>query len=126
LQQCDSTSLSRAIQWNQKEKATLFRTLHKCGDPVVLANAWDAGSARVIEEAGGKAIATTPSIADMACAGVARGQRGFRTFSCCVHKAKQAAEEVLQSGTYSGFTEEAIQYQDFNRLFEALFTLERR
>src|SRR5215510_438098 len=100
---------------NQKEKATLLRALHKCGDPVVLANAWDAGSARVIEEAGGKAIATTPSIADLACAGVARVSVGSGLFRAAYTKAKQAAEEVLQSGTSSGFTEEAIQYQDFNR-----------
>ena len=44
---------------NQKEKATLLRALHKRGDPVIFVNAWDAGSARVIEEAGAKAIATT-------------------------------------------------------------------
>lgn len=43
----------------QKERATLLRTLHKRGDPIVFVNAWDAGSARVIEEAGAKAIATT-------------------------------------------------------------------
>jgi 2-methylisocitrate lyase-like PEP mutase family enzyme len=44
---------------DQKEKATLLRALHKRGDPVIFVNAWDAGSARIIEEAGAKAIATT-------------------------------------------------------------------
>jgi len=62
----------------------------------------------------------------MACAGVARVSVGSGLFRAAYTKSKQAAEEVLQSGTYSGFTEEAIQHQDFNRLFEALFTLERR
>ena len=44
---------------NQQEKATLLRNLHKKGDPLVLVNAWDAASARIFEEAGSKAIATT-------------------------------------------------------------------
>lgn len=35
-----------------------FAALHVPGDPVVLYNVWDAGSAKVVAEAGGKAIAT--------------------------------------------------------------------
>ncbi|MBW8485920.1 isocitrate lyase/PEP mutase family protein [Actinomadura parmotrematis] len=35
-----------------------LRALHRPGDPVVLANVWDAGSARVVEEAGHPAVAT--------------------------------------------------------------------
>ncbi|MGH3417834.1 MAG: isocitrate lyase/phosphoenolpyruvate mutase family protein, partial [Actinocrinis sp.] len=41
------------------EKAELFHTLHKRGEPVVLANAWDVASARVVEDAGATAVATT-------------------------------------------------------------------
>ena len=37
---------------------TTFAALHVPGDPVVLYNVWDAGSAKVVVEAGGKAIAT--------------------------------------------------------------------
>jgi 2-methylisocitrate lyase-like PEP mutase family enzyme len=44
---------------DQKAKATLLRSLHKRGDPIIFVNAWDAGSARIIETAGAKAIATT-------------------------------------------------------------------
>jgi 2-methylisocitrate lyase-like PEP mutase family enzyme len=40
------------------EKTSLFRRLHGEG-VLVLANAWDAGSARLIESAGAKALATT-------------------------------------------------------------------
>lgn len=43
---------------SQKEKAEVFARLHVKGDPIVLFNIWDAGSARAIEEAGAKAIAT--------------------------------------------------------------------
>jgi 2-methylisocitrate lyase-like PEP mutase family enzyme len=43
----------------QAEKAKQFATLHKKGTPLILYNAWDAGSARVILGAGAKAIATS-------------------------------------------------------------------
>ncbi len=36
-----------------------FRSLHRPGTPVVLANAWDVASARLVEEAGAAAVATT-------------------------------------------------------------------
>ena len=38
-----------------------FAALHVPGDPVVLFNVWDAGSARVAEKAGAKAVATGSS-----------------------------------------------------------------
>jgi 2-methylisocitrate lyase-like PEP mutase family enzyme len=44
-----------------KARAELFRSLHTPGHPLVLPNAWDAASARVIEEAGAAAVATTSS-----------------------------------------------------------------
>jgi 2-methylisocitrate lyase-like PEP mutase family enzyme len=42
----------------QAAKFRAFASLHVAGDPLILYNAWDAGSARVIAEAGAKAIAT--------------------------------------------------------------------
>jgi 2-methylisocitrate lyase-like PEP mutase family enzyme len=42
----------------QKEKAELFTSLHVKGSPLILFNIWDAGSAKAIEQAGVKAIAT--------------------------------------------------------------------
>jgi len=39
-------------------KVEAFRALHVPGDPLVLFNIWDAGSAKVVAEAGAKAIAT--------------------------------------------------------------------
>jgi 2-methylisocitrate lyase-like PEP mutase family enzyme len=41
--------------------ASDFRRLHAAGEPPVLPNAWDAGSARLIEWCGARAIATTSS-----------------------------------------------------------------
>jgi len=40
------------------DKAAAFRALHVRGDPLVLFNIWDAGSARVVAEAGAKALGT--------------------------------------------------------------------
>ncbi|NKJ39571.1 isocitrate lyase/phosphoenolpyruvate mutase family protein [Rhizobium sp. SG570] len=44
---------------SQAEKAKEFAALHVKGNPVILYNAWDAGSAKAIAEAGAKAIATS-------------------------------------------------------------------
>jgi 2-methylisocitrate lyase-like PEP mutase family enzyme len=44
---------------NQIEKATHFAGLHVKGAPLLLYNAWDAGSAKSILQAGAKAIATS-------------------------------------------------------------------
>ena len=45
---------------SQNEKAEAFRALH-AGEPFVIPNPWDAGSARVLEALGFKALATTSS-----------------------------------------------------------------
>lgn len=44
---------------SQVEKAKRFHELHVKGDPLVLFNAWDAGSAKAIVASGAKAIATS-------------------------------------------------------------------
>ena len=42
----------------RSDRFRTFAALHVPGDPVILFNAWDAGSAKVVAEAGAKAIAT--------------------------------------------------------------------
>ena len=44
---------------NQTEKAARFAELHVKGVPLILYNAWDAGSAKAIRDAGARAIATS-------------------------------------------------------------------
>jgi 2-methylisocitrate lyase-like PEP mutase family enzyme len=44
---------------NQKQKAVRFAKLHVKEEPLLLYNAWDAGSAKAILDAGAKAIATS-------------------------------------------------------------------
>ncbi|MBC7512288.1 isocitrate lyase/phosphoenolpyruvate mutase family protein [Candidatus Saccharibacteria bacterium] len=43
---------------DQATKAEQFAALHRKGNPVIIYNAWDAGSAKAIAESGAKAIAT--------------------------------------------------------------------
>jgi 2-methylisocitrate lyase-like PEP mutase family enzyme len=43
---------------DQTERANRFRSLHRPGDPIVIFNAWDAGSAKTVAQAGAKAIGT--------------------------------------------------------------------
>ena len=43
----------------QNRKAETFRNLHIRGNPIVLFNAWDAGSAKAVAAGGAKAIATS-------------------------------------------------------------------
>jgi 2-methylisocitrate lyase-like PEP mutase family enzyme len=49
---------SRGEMISQKDKAETFSKLHIKGDPVILFNIWDAGSAKAVSDAGAKAIAT--------------------------------------------------------------------
>lgn len=42
----------------QTQRAEIFKNLHKKGDPVVIYNVWDAGSAKAVGSVGAKAIAT--------------------------------------------------------------------
>jgi 2-methylisocitrate lyase-like PEP mutase family enzyme len=51
---------------SQSEKAERFRFLHAASETFVIANAWDAGSARILTALGFKALATSSG----ACAGV--------------------------------------------------------
>jgi 2-methylisocitrate lyase-like PEP mutase family enzyme len=41
------------------EQSRTFRALHEPGNPLLLANAWDAGTAALVQSAGARAIATT-------------------------------------------------------------------
>jgi 2-methylisocitrate lyase-like PEP mutase family enzyme len=46
------------ITTTQTEKARTFQGLHKKGDPLIVFNVWDAGTAKALVEVGAKAVAT--------------------------------------------------------------------
>jgi 2-methylisocitrate lyase-like PEP mutase family enzyme len=54
------TEGGNVLSGTQQQKAVAFRSLHE-GEPFVIPNPWDAGSARVLEALGFKALATTSS-----------------------------------------------------------------
>lgn len=58
---------------HQIQKADVFHSLHAMGAPVILYNVWDAGSAKAVQDAGARAIATS-SWAIAAAHGYADGQ----------------------------------------------------
>jgi 2-methylisocitrate lyase-like PEP mutase family enzyme len=60
---------------SQSEKAKKFQELHDAAGSFVIANAWDAGSARLLTGLGFKALATSSG----ACAGVLGRQDGMVT-----------------------------------------------
>ncbi|NVO54810.1 isocitrate lyase/phosphoenolpyruvate mutase family protein [Rhodobacteraceae bacterium B1Z28] len=59
---------------DQARRAESFADLHKKGDPVILFNIWDAGSAAAVRDAGAQAIATGSAPVAMA-QGFADGQK---------------------------------------------------
>jgi len=60
---------------DQSEKAHRFRALHEGPEAFVIANAWDAGSARILSALGFKALASSSG----ACAGVLGRRDGMIT-----------------------------------------------
>lgn len=63
----------------QIQNAEIFHRLHIKGDPVVLFNIWDAGTAKVVADAGAKAIATG-SWSVAAAHGCSDGQAALRVY----------------------------------------------
>ncbi|HEY2070444.1 MAG TPA: isocitrate lyase/phosphoenolpyruvate mutase family protein [Rhizomicrobium sp.] len=73
----------------QSEQIGTFRALHSAGKLLILPNAWDAASARLVQEAGAKAVATS-SAAVAWCHGYADGEALPREI------VMQATREVLR------------------------------
>ncbi|MES5818105.1 isocitrate lyase/phosphoenolpyruvate mutase family protein [Streptomyces sp. RG80] len=89
-----------------RERALAFRALHVPGRPLVLPNAWDAASARVVEDAGAAAVATTS--AGLAWAlGTADGDRVGRERALGVVAGIVAAVGVpVSADVESGYAED--------------------
>lgn len=92
--------------------ATAFRALHTPGTPLVLPNAWDVASARVVEAAGAAAVATTS--AGLAWAlGAADGDRLTRERALGAVAAIAAAVDVpVTADIESGYAPDAAGVAD--------------
>ncbi|WP_064681331.1 isocitrate lyase/PEP mutase family protein [Rhizobium bangladeshense] len=76
---------------NQTEKARAFGALHQKGNPIVLYNIWDAGTAKAVADAGAKALATG-SWSVAAAHGFADGEK--LPMSVLIETAKSIANAV--------------------------------
>ena len=87
----------------QRQKAEAFRRMHDRSRILVLVNVWDAMSARAVEEAGGRAIAT--SSATMAYSiGYADGESAPRDeFIAAVARIASAVDAPVTADIESGF-----------------------
>lgn len=95
-----------------RDRALAFRALHVPGDPLVLANAWDAMSARVVADAGAAAVATTS--AGLAWAlGAADGDRLDRDAAlAAVARVAAAVGVPVSADIESGYAKDAAGVAD--------------
>src|SRR5271154_3639709 len=92
---------------DQINKAELFRSLHAGPEPLVLPNAWDAISARIVEAEGFPAIATS-SAGIAAVLGYPDGQRiprGEMLF--LIAKIVQAVDAPVTADVEAGYDDPA-------------------
>ncbi|MEV0444847.1 isocitrate lyase/phosphoenolpyruvate mutase family protein [Streptomyces spectabilis] len=94
------------------DHATAFRDLHVPGSPLVLPNAWDAASARLVETAGAAAVATTS--AGLAWAlGAGDGDRLTRDQALgAVARIVDAVSVPVTADVESGYAEDAAGVAD--------------
>ncbi|CAM5641199.1 isocitrate lyase/phosphoenolpyruvate mutase family protein [Streptomyces purpurascens] len=92
---------------NQSDRAAAFRALHLPGTPLVLPNAWDAVSARLVEEAGAAAVATT-SAGLVRALGAPDGERVDRDAALeAVARIARAVTVPVTADIESGYAEDA-------------------
>ncbi|MFJ7290729.1 isocitrate lyase/PEP mutase family protein [Streptomyces collinus] len=92
---------------NQSDLAAAFRDLHLPGTPLVLPNAWDAVSARIVEDAGAAAVATT-SAGLVWALGAPDGERVDREAAvAAVARIARAVTVPVTADIESGYAEDA-------------------
>jgi 2-methylisocitrate lyase-like PEP mutase family enzyme len=94
--------------------AAVFAALHKPGDPLLLPNAWDAGSAVAIASAGAKAIATTSAgiawslgLNDGVPGGVPAGGLDAETVAAVVARIVAAVDVPVSADIEAGYADVA-------------------
>ncbi len=88
----------------QSEKAQAFKALHECGETFIIPNPWDAGSARLLQEAGFKALATT-SAGFATSIGKTDGQVSLDEKLKHCRQAAQATEIPISADFENGFAD---------------------
>jgi len=96
---------------SNRDSATGFLALHRPGAGFILPNAWDAGSARILEQAGFAAIATT-SAGIAFSRGVADGGMEGSEMLDCIARIVSAVECPVSADLESGYGSTADQVAD--------------
>ncbi|MCI3270856.1 isocitrate lyase/phosphoenolpyruvate mutase family protein [Streptomyces cylindrosporus] len=92
---------------SSRDRAEAFRSLHVPGRPLVLPNAWDTSSARLVEDAGARAVATTSAGLSWAL-GSADGDRVDRATALdAVARIAAAVDVPVSADVESGYAEDA-------------------
>lgn len=95
----------------ENDRAAAFLAMHRPGAGFVLPNAWDAGSARILEQAGFPAIATT-SAGIAFSRGVADGRMRWPEMLDCIAEIDAAVECPVSADLESGYGASAEQVAD--------------
>jgi len=92
-----------------------FAELHQPGDPVLLYNIWDVGSAKAVAAGGAKALATgSHSLAE--ANGFADGEQiPFNLFLDCVRRIVQGVDLPVSADFEGGFAVDAARIADHSR-----------
>ena len=99
------------------EKASRLLELHHAAEPLILVNAWDVASARIIEQAGFPAIATTSAGVANAL-GYADGQHvPWMDMMAAVRRIAQAVRVPVTADIEAGFSDSL---KDLERAIEQL------
>jgi 2-methylisocitrate lyase-like PEP mutase family enzyme len=83
-----------------------FRTLHQGPQPLLLPNAWDAGSARLIEASGAQAIATTSAGLAWSCGYSDGGGLPFRFLLATVSEIARVIQVPLTVDMEAGYSDD--------------------
>lgn len=103
----DQKSLSKSQARSQREKAEAFRALHHGKRILVLPNAWDVPSARVFEDAGFLAVATS-SAGLLVSLGYPDGEEISRSeFVSAIRRIARALSVPLSADIVAGFGKNA-------------------
>ncbi|MBO0748954.1 MAG: isocitrate lyase/phosphoenolpyruvate mutase family protein [Porphyrobacter sp.] len=95
-----------------KELRDRFAELHKPGDPLLLYNIWDVGSARAVAAAGAPALATG-SHALAGCNGFADGEQvPFNLFLDCIRRIAEGVEVPVTADFEGGFAADPARLAD--------------
>ncbi|MEO1041228.1 MAG: isocitrate lyase/phosphoenolpyruvate mutase family protein [Pseudomonadota bacterium] len=93
----------------QQAQASAFQSLHQPGEPIVLTNAWDAGSAAAVAQGGASAIATGSASVAMARGYTDGEELPFETLLSVLGEITRVIDLPVSADIETGFAEDLDQ-----------------